>query len=178
MITEMSPQSLGLLVGSGFGTAFVLANAGEPLPGAAGIVVRVLAVLSLIAVVVVGFRTDRRGGAGPEGGRPGWFGPKFGLVVVAEFALIFGGIALLRALGAPEEINVAWIALIVGLHFVALAPVWKRRAIAVPGVLLSGLGGAGMIMAAGSAVQWIPFVSGVLSGVVLLTGSLYGAARR
>ncbi|MEV0662721.1 hypothetical protein ACIBI3_22275 [Actinomadura luteofluorescens] len=174
----MSPQLLGLLVGSGFGTAFVLANVGEPLPEGAGIAMRVLAVACLLAVVVIGFRGDRRGGTGRGDARPGWFGPRFGLVVVAEFALIFGGIAVLRALDAPQEINVAWIALIVGLHFVVLARVWKRGAIAVPGGVLSGLGAAGMIMAAGSSVEWIPFVSGALSGVTLLAGSLYGAARR
>lgn len=183
MITGVSPQLLGLLIGSGFGTAFVLANAGDPLPEGAGIAMRILAVVCLLAVVVVGFRGDRRGATGREGagrgdGRPGWFGPRFGLVVVAEFALIFGGIAVLRALDAPQEINVAWIALIVGLHFVVLARVWKRGAIAVPGVVLSGLGAAGMIMAAASSVDWIPFVSGALSGVTLLAGSLYGAARR
>ncbi|GGQ40224.1 hypothetical protein BKA00_007215 [Actinomadura coerulea] len=174
----MSPQLLGLLIGSGFGTAFVLANAGEPLPEGAGVAMRILAVVCLAAVVVVGFRGDRRGGTGRGDARPGWFGPRFGLVVVAEFALIFGGIAVLRALDAPQEINVAWIALIVGLHFVVLARVWKRGAIAVPGIVLSGLGAAGMIMAAGSSVEWIPFVSGALSGVTLLAGSLYGAARR
>ncbi|NDU71576.1 hypothetical protein GWI34_02900 [Actinomadura sp. DSM 109109] len=174
----MSPQLLGLLIGSGFGTAFVLANAGEPLPAPAGIALRILAVLCLVAVVVTGFRGDRRGGTGRGEARPGWFGPRFGLVVVAEFALIFGGIAVLRALDAPEEINVAWIALVVGLHFVVLAPVWKRAAIAVPGVVLTGLGAAGMVMAAVSSVEWIPFVSGALSGVTLLAGSLYGAVRR
>ncbi|OLT29894.1 hypothetical protein BJF79_10230 [Actinomadura sp. CNU-125] len=178
----MSPQLLGLLVGSGFGTAFVLANAGEPVPGPLGIALRVAAILCLVAVIVTGFRTDRRGdpdGAAPaDRERPAWFGPKFGLVVVAEFALIFGGIAVLRALDAPEECNVAWIALIVGLHFVALAPIWKRAAIAVPGAALTVLGVAGMVMAAMSRTDWIPFVSGTLSGVVLLAGSLYGAARR
>ena len=174
----MSPQLLGLLVGASFGTAFVLANSGEPLPGAAGIAMRVLAVLCLIAVLLIGFRGNRREGTGRGDARPGWFGPRFGLVVLAEFALIFGGIAGLRALDAPQEINVAWIALIVGLHFVVLARVWKRGAIAVPGVVLTGLGAAGMIMAAVSSAEWIPFVSGALSGVTLLAGSLYGAARR
>jgi hypothetical protein len=29
----------------------------------------------------------------------------------------------------------------------------------------------------GSAVEWVPFVSGVLSGVTLLGGSLYGVRR-
>ncbi|GGU94983.1 hypothetical protein GCM10010182_09060 [Actinomadura cremea] len=154
-----------------------MANSGDPVPGPAGIALRVAAALCLVAVVVTGFRTDPRGGPEPAE-RPSWFGPKFGLVVIAEFALIFGGIAVLRALDAPQECNVAWIALIVGLHFVALAPIWKRTAIAVPGVLLTALGAAGMVMAAMSRVDWIPFVSGTLSGVVLLAGSLYGATRR
>lgn len=170
----MSPQSLGLLIGAAFGTTFVLANAGEPLPATAGIALRTAAILCLAAVVVAAFRTNRPGN---REGRPGWFGPKFGLVVTAEFALIFGGIALLRAWDAPQECNVAWIALIVGLHFIALAPVWKEPAIAVPGVLLTGLGTTGLVMAAMSQVDWVPFVSGALSGAVLLGGSLYGATR-
>ncbi|QFG23134.1 hypothetical protein [Actinomadura sp. WMMB 499] len=173
----MSPQVLGLQIGAGFGTAFVLANSGEPVPGAAGIALRVAAILCLIAVIVTGFRANRRAEPAPAE-RPGWFGPKFALIAITEFALIFGGIAVLRALDVPQECNVAWIALVVGLHFVALAPVWKRAAIAVPGVLLTALGATGMVMAALSHLDWIPFVSGTLSGVVLLGGCLYGAARR
>ncbi|XVQ88595.1 hypothetical protein ACQP2K_14610 [Microbispora siamensis] len=46
-----------------------------------------------------------------------------------------------------------------------------------PGVVLTVLGVAGLVMTATSAVAWAPLVSGVLSGVTLLAGCL-AAARR
>ncbi|GAA3116798.1 hypothetical protein GCM10020001_040630 [Nonomuraea salmonea] len=58
------------------------------------------------------------------------------------------------------------------MHFVALAPVWKDWTIAVPGALLALLGVAGFALAGTSALAWVPIVSGVASGVVLLAASL------
>ncbi|MFC4060060.1 hypothetical protein ACFOWE_17275 [Planomonospora corallina] len=98
------------------------------------------------------------------------------LVIVAiEVVLLFGGIAALRVLERPEETNVAWIALIVGVHFVALGPVWKNRSIMLPGAVLTVLGLAGLAMTFTSALPWVPFVSGVLSGATLLAGCLTAA---
>jgi hypothetical protein len=74
------------------------------------------------------------------------------------------------------QANVAWIATIVGLHFAALASAWKTRSILVVGVVLTVLGVVGLALL-GSAAEWVPFVSGVLSGVTLLGGSLYGVRR-
>ncbi|MEV4377053.1 hypothetical protein [Streptosporangium sp. NPDC049644] len=78
---------------------------------------------------------------------------------------------MLAAWERPEQTNVAWVTFVVGVHFVALAPVWKDWSIAVPGVVLTLLGVAGLVLAATAAVDWVPFVSGVLSGVVLLLGT-------
>jgi hypothetical protein len=41
----------------------------------------------------------------------------------------------------------------------------------VPGVAPTVLGIAGFVMAGTSALEWVPFVSGVLSGITLLGGS-------
>jgi hypothetical protein len=43
-------------------------------------------------------------------------------------------------------------------------------------VVLTVLGVVGLALL-GSAATWVPFVSGVLSGVTLLGGSLYGVRR-
>ncbi|MEV6626752.1 hypothetical protein AB0M83_23195 [Amycolatopsis sp. NPDC051106] len=43
-------------------------------------------------------------------------------------------------------------------------------------MVLTVLGVVGLALL-GSAAQWVPFVSGVLSGVTLLGGSLYGVRR-
>ncbi|MBE1494958.1 hypothetical protein H4696_002058 [Amycolatopsis lexingtonensis] len=168
----MRQQFLGALIGAAFGTVFVLVNSGDPLPAVIGWVLRALAVLALAAVVVLGLRA---GGRPTLEGRP-VFGPSYRVIVIGEVVLLVAGFFVLTLLEAPVEANVAWIATIVGLHFVALASAWKTRSILVVGVVLTVLGVLGLALL-GSVTDWVPFVSGVLSGVTLLGGSLYGVRR-
>ncbi|MFI6597507.1 hypothetical protein ACIBHX_14730 [Nonomuraea sp. NPDC050536] len=135
---------------------------------------RVLAGIALAVVIGLWFRAARPGAAAAPDNVPSapFFGVGYRWVVAGEVVLLFGGMWLMRALGVPEQVNVAWIAFVVGVHFMALAPVWRQRSILVTGVTLTVLGVAGFAMAAASALTWIPFVSGVISGAVLLAGSL------
>ncbi|WP_197093866.1 hypothetical protein [Nonomuraea sp. SBT364] len=164
----------GLLVGAVFGAVFVVVNAQSPLNPLTVNVLRVAAVLAAAGVVVMWFATARREG---DGERRNMFSRGYLVVVLAEAILLFGGLRVLAALDVPEQANVAWVAFVVGVHFVALAPIWKDWSIAVPGAALSLLGVAGLVLASTSAVTWVPLVSGVLSGVVLLAGSLFAAWR-
>ncbi|WP_406314501.1 hypothetical protein OHA77_39585 [Streptosporangium sp. NBC_01639] len=141
-----------------------------------------VAVLGLCGAIVIG-RRGRATQTQPAAGRGTrkMFGRGYWLVVVAEVVLLFGGIAVLRAWDLPEQTNVAWIAVVVGVHFIVLAPIWKQISILVPGVILTLLGVAGLVMAETSAVAWVPIVSGVLSGVTLLvacvTSAWFGMSR-
>jgi hypothetical protein len=166
-------QFLGALIGAAFGTVFVLVNSGDPLPTVAGWILRGLAVVALAAVVVVGFRA---GGRPTLDDRP-MFGPSYRVIVIGEVVLLIAGFFVLSLLDAPVQANVAWIATIVGLHFVALASAWKTRSILVIGVVLTVLGVVGLALLGTAALSWVPFVSGTLSGVTLLGGSLYGVRR-
>jgi len=166
-------QFLGALIGAAFGTVFVLVNSGDPLPAVAGWILRGLAVVALGAVVVVGFRA---GGRPTLDDRP-MFGPSYRVIVIGEVVLLIAGFFVLSLLDAPVQANVAWIATIVGLHFVALASAWKTRSILVIGVVLTVLGVVGLALLGSAALPWVPFVSGTLSGVTLLGGSLYGVRR-
>jgi hypothetical protein len=168
----MRQQFLGALIGAAFGTVFVLVNSGAPLPAAIGWVLRAVAVLALAAVVVLGIRA---GGRPTLEGRP-MFGPNYRVIVIGEVVLFVAGFFVLSLLDAPVQANVAWIATIVGLHFVTLASAWRKRSVLVVGVVLTALGVAGLALL-GSAAPWVPFVSGVLSGVTLLGGSLDGLRR-
>jgi hypothetical protein len=173
----------GLLVGSGFGLAFVLANAHAPLSDLLGVAFRVLACVCFLGAVLAAARSGRRrpGSSESPGSRLApapRYGRGFWWVVIAEVALLIAGIQVLRAAGAPTDANVAWIALVVGLHFIAFAFVWREASIALPGAALLLLGGAGLALAATSAHDWVPLVSGVSSGFVLLAGSLGAAAGR
>jgi hypothetical protein len=167
----------GLLIGAVFGTVFVFVNSHAPLDPAIALVLRVAAAAALGGVVLLWFTAVRRArttGVEPAvaGGRTGgkMFGLGFAVIVVIEAVLLFGGIMVLRALDRPVETNVAWIALVVGVHFVALGPVWKNRTIMLPGLVLTVLGVAGLAMTFTAALEWVPLVSGVLSGVTLLAG--------
>lgn len=168
---DVMQKMTGLLVGAVFGAVFVVVNAHGPLGPVTANLLRAVACLAAAAVLAMWFRAVRAERPAPAG-RRGMFGPGYLAVVVVEAVLLFGGLRVLAALGRPEEGNVAWVAFVVGVHFVALAPIWKDWSIAVPGVALTLLGAGGLVLAATPAVAWVPVVSGVLSGVVLLAGSL------
>jgi len=153
----MNQRLIGLVVGSVFGAVFVLVNAQPPLPPGSVAALQVAAVAWLAALVVLGVLAARRSArsadspAGPAGAaesgaapRRAMFGRWYLLVVAAEVVLLFAGFPLLRALGAPGEANVAWIALVVGVHFFALAAVWKAPSVTVPGAGLSLMGASGL----------------------------------
>ncbi|WP_161981741.1 hypothetical protein [Streptomyces sp. TM32] len=172
MLQRMS----GVFIGAFFGTVLVVAHAHAPLNPVLGNALRVLAVLIFAGLLTLARRAGRRGrpaADGPEAPGADWLQGKFAFVVGAEVALLIGGNVALREGGAPQETSVAWIALIVGLHVLALAALRKRRGLAVPGAALTALGVTGLGMAATSAVVWVPFVSGVLSGTALLGGCAY-----
>jgi hypothetical protein len=46
--------------------------------------------------------------------------------------------------------------------------IWRERSIAVPGAIAFLLGAIGLAMCDTAAIHWVPSVSGVLSGLVLL----------
>ncbi|GAA4015036.1 hypothetical protein GCM10022247_42430 [Allokutzneria multivorans] len=163
----MRQQAIGNLIGATGGAAFVLVNAGAPLSDTLTTVARVLGIALLAAVLAITFRQREKPATAPGGFTKGyWF------VVLAEVVALFGGFQVLRALEAPPQANVAWVAVVVGLHFVAFVLVWRTWTIAIPGVILAVLGGIGLAMAWTTAVAWVPIVSGVLSGLALLLCSL------
>jgi hypothetical protein len=161
----------GLLVGAVFGAVFVVVNAQSPLNTLTVNVLRAAACLAAASVVAMWFVAARREHTG-GGPRRNMFGRGYLIVVAAEALLLFGGLRMLAAWGLSGQANVAWVAFVVGVHFIALAPIWKDRGIAVPGAVLTVLGVAGLLLAPTGAVAWVPLVSGVLSGVALLTGAV------
>lgn len=161
----------GLLVGAVFGAVFVIVNAQSPLNTVTVNLLRAAACLAAASVIGMWFVSARREPS-TAGRQRNMFSRGYLIVVAAEAILLFGGLRMLAALGRPEQANVGWVALVVGVHFIALAPIWKDWSIAVPGVVLTLLGAVGLVLASTDAVAWVSFVSGVLSGVVLLTGAV------
>jgi hypothetical protein len=163
---------MGLLIGAMFGMIFVLVNAGG-LPDALALVLRGLAIVAFVGLVVV-VVTGR--GKEPSHQATGVaFGRRYGLVVMAEVTAIVAGLAVLNRVFDAPEAGVAWIALVVGVHFLPLARVWRAPHITLVGVALTALGVIGLVMAAlGASDVAIATVSGVGSGVVLLGACWWG----
>ncbi|KQQ06008.1 MULTISPECIES: hypothetical protein [unclassified Rathayibacter] len=91
--------------------------------------------------------------------------------VVAEFALIAIGTGLLESAGR-SDLRPALIAAVVGLHFLPFAWAFAERMFVVLGCALVALGGAGLLLASGSAARGAAVTSGVVMAVILVA---YGA---
>ncbi len=172
----MPGQRIGSVIAAAFGLIYVLVNAG-PLPTAWTLTLRVLAAVAFIAVLIAVFRSGlpsrHRGGQQRQVfGRAYWF------VVAAEFVALFGGVRVLSGpLDAPEA-GVAWVSLVVGVHFFALAVVFGQRFFHGLGGVITACGVVGLVLAAiGAGEQTIALVAGVLPGAVLLGFGWWGARR-
>ena len=164
----------GSLVGAVFGLVYVLVNAGD-LPSAAVLPVRVLGGLAFLGVLVAMARHARD--HAPAAPRPGT-GRRYGLLVAAEVAAILLGLSVLdRVLDIPHA-GVAWVSVVVGLHFVPLGAIFEVPFFRRLGVAVALCGAGALALAAtGAAEGPVSALGGVLPGALLLAGSWWGAVR-
>lgn len=156
--------------------AFVLINSGPPLPPAVSMGVRGLTVAAAAAIVglaVLRMRKESRPEAGDASPGAPRFGAFFGVVTTIEVLLIIGGAQTISRLdGIPDQAGVAWVALVVGLHFFPLAWHWKQSEILYVATYGTVLGSVGLVMAFAGHPDWVPLVSGVVTGAGFLLGPL------
>jgi len=161
------------LIGAVFGLVYVLVNAGK-LPDVPATVLRIAAILAFVAVYLA-IRKVPADEDDDEPAGPG-FGRRYWLIVIAEIAAIFIGLAVIAGPVHHEQASVAWISLVVGLHFFALARLWEQPAFHVLGGLLTGCGLVGLVLAlAGAGDAVVASVGGIIPGVVLLGAGWLGA---
>ena len=163
------------MIGGGFGLGFVIPNAGAPLDPSLVAVVRLAALAAFAALLVVMALSWTRSRRAPmlRARQRDLFGRRYWWVVLAEGVLIVAGRNVIIGLHIPAQAIVAWIALVVGAHFLVFAAlgVWDGG-IRVLGRTLVALGTLGLILVPTPAVSWVPDLTGVLSGFALLVGSL------
>ncbi|MEZ5219259.1 MAG: hypothetical protein R2715_22360 [Ilumatobacteraceae bacterium] len=174
--------AVGIAIGTVFGVMFVFVNSGDPLPTGDTAAVRCRCGGSGHHLAR---STAERGGGSPSprrlgalhreltanAGREAMLGTGYRWVVVVEFVVLFVGFQVMRLLDAPPEAE--WR----GWRSSSASTSSPRsglaeRSVLAPGVALSGLGALGLGLATTSSAEWVPFVSGVLSGAVLLLTSL------
>lgn len=156
----------GALVGAVFGLVFVEANSGG-LPRTWQTVARVGGAVVFV-LLLIGIRRARRAGEASQPASGTAFGRGYWLIVAAEAAALVGGLIVINVVVGAHELAVAWIALVVGVHFFGLGIFWKAGVFHVLGTMLTVLGIAGFALyAAGASALAVALVSGVASGIVL-----------
>lgn len=173
----MRGQRIGSAISAVFGLIYVVANSALLAP-LWTLAVRALAVLAFVAVLVAVFHSPRPP-AGEDGAPERVFGRGYWWVVVVEVVALLGGLRVLSGpLGVPEA-AVAWVSLVVGVHFFALAAVFGERFFHWLGGVITACGVVGLVIAiSGTGEVWVELVAGVLPGAVLLGFGWWGARRR
>lgn len=162
----MSSTRTARTIGAVFGLVFVLVNSGVVgAPWSWGL--RVLAAVALVAVVV---RSRGRADV-PVEPRPSALRVYWASVALEVVALSLG--SRLLADQGHADYGVAWVALVVGFHFLPFAWAFRTPSFLPLGLLLMALGAAGLALGlAGAGAAAVAVCAGVGSGFVLLGWAL------
>ena len=167
-MSDLARPLFGSMIGVVFGVVFFVANAGPfGTPGA--LVVRVVGIAIGVALLVRIIQLRRRVTVTPDSlgfGRGYWF------VVLGEVVLLFGGVLVINRVLHHPEASVAWVAVVVGVHFVVLGRIWRESLFTLLGVVMTVLGVVGVVLAVttSSAVA-VAAVAGLGSGLALFAAS-------
>ncbi len=101
-------------------------------------------------------------------------GPIFGLIVAVEVVLSAAGAAVLHRRGQSRYIP-AWVAVIVGLHLLPLAPLFRYPFLWIVGAAVTLIGLAAIPIASARSLP-VSAVTGVAVGTVLLSSALVSLA--
>jgi hypothetical protein len=158
---------LGSVVALTFGTVFVLVNSAG-LPAASRFVIRVIGLL-VAALLIVGLVLVVRGGSSATPAPASDFvDRRFWLIVALEAGVLFGGLAVINGVLHRTAVSVAWVALVVGVHFFGLARIWHMPLYHWLAATMTVLGLAGfLIYALGGPAVTVGLVAGVGSGMAL-----------
>jgi len=158
---------VGSLVAISFGTVFVVVNSGDlarPWP----VIIRVAGALVAAALLVSLVFVTRSAAPVTPAPASGFVDRRYWLIVLAEAVALFGGLILINGVLHRSAVAVAWVALVVGVHFFGLARVWHMPHFTWLGAAITLLGLAGfLVYALGGPASAVGLVAGVGSGVAL-----------
>ncbi len=173
---RVTRRVVGSVVGSVGGAVFVVMNAGAVRdPGTT--MLRVLAVAALAWIVVRATRLRREPSSAADARSS--FGRGYWVVVAAEVVV---GLAGAEVIGGPLNVpalTIAWISLVVGVHFFGLAGLWHRADFTSLGAVITAVATAGFIAyAMGGSRAVVALLAGVLPGIALLAYGYAGTRSR
>ncbi|BEL03387.1 hypothetical protein Q0Z83_015780 [Actinoplanes sichuanensis] len=159
---------IGSLIAISFGTVFMMVNS-SGLPAPWPLVIRAAGAVIAAVLVVALLRTARTGRTtSPEGA--GFADRRYQVIVAVEVIALFGGLYVINQVLQRPETGIAWVAVVVGTHFFALAWAWRLPLFHWLGAAMTLLGLAGFVAyALGASAATVALIAGVGSGL-----SLYG----
>ncbi|MEO7060190.1 MAG: hypothetical protein ABI083_10740 [Lapillicoccus sp.] len=168
----MNGAKVGSLIGCCGGLAFYLINAG-PLSGSWPLVVQILGVVLFVVVVGLVLRARVIGHGGePTRGQL----RAYGWTVIGEVAAIFIGSRVLVAVSDRTTVSLPWVAVVLGVHFVIFAPIFKEPVFAWFGVPIAVLGVVGLGLAlADTGAATIGVVAGIIPGTIMFAAVAWSA---
>jgi hypothetical protein len=182
MIIDMTVRnSRGLVTGSmiaiSFGTVFVMVNSGG-LPAPWPTLIRAAGALAALGLLIALFATARKAGPPEQTAAvtgKGFMDRRYRLIVAAEAAALFGGLYVINGVLKKPDVAVAWVAVVVGVHFFGLASAWRMPLFHWLGAAMTALGLIGFLVhGLGGSAAAVGLIAGVGSGV-LLYASVVGA---
>ncbi|BCY08150.1 hypothetical protein [Actinoplanes sp. L3-i22] len=170
--SDVRRRPSGLLTGSmialSFGTVFVMVNSGG-LAGPWPLVIRVAGVLVAVALFAGVLRVARLATVGARPGDVvGFTDRRYWYAVAGEVVALFGGLYVINQVLAAPEVAVAWVAVVVGVHFFPLAWAWRMPVYHWLGAAMTLLGVAGFVAhGLGASDGVVGLIAGVGSGAAL-----------
>lgn len=161
-------RAFGSTVSAVFGLVFVGINSAG-LAAPLRIALLAVGVAGLVAVLVLAAKD--RGAPAHSPHSPSGHGPLFGrtywIIVALEVVALFAGVRVVTGALGPT-FGVAWVSLVVGIHFFFLGQLFRLCRFHVMGALVTACGAAGFLLGYLGSPEAIAPVSGVLPGLILL----------
>jgi hypothetical protein len=150
-----------------FGFIYIMANA-QLFPAAEAIAIRAVGILAAVGLLLSLPRPDRPDPPGIGFSRSYW------LIVAAEVAAGIGGLIVLNTVLGIHDASIAWISVVVGVHFFGFYVIWRLPIMVWVGAAITACGGLGLIAAGmDRSAALIAMVAGIVPGAVLLAGGYW-----
>jgi hypothetical protein len=165
-------KRISIFITTVFGFVYMMANAAY-LPATFAVLVRTAAVIAAVGLLVATPRPDRPDPPGVGFSRAYW------AIVAGEVVIGLAGLLVLNTVLGIRDASIAWISLVVGVHFFGFYVIWRFPIMVWIGAAISACGVAGLVAAGVDlSAAAIAVTAGVLPGIVLLAAGWWSALRR
>jgi hypothetical protein len=160
-------KRISIVITTVFGFIYIMANA-QLLPASEATAVRAVGILAAAGLLIGLPRPDRPDPPGVGFSRPYW------LIVAAEVAAGIGGLLVLNDVLGIHDASIAWISVVVGVHFFGFYVIWRLPVMVWIGAAITICGVIGLLVAGmDRSAALIAVVAGIVPGAVLLAGGYW-----